>query len=283
MKNKIILSFLLSSIIIFSITLPAFAGGYTEVDTWSLQSMYVVDSSSSTASYSYNSAGEFTTVTNTSTTTYSGEVLYQLNNEKWISGQTYQLVFDIYRVSNKDVGAALCLSTAPNVTSGEQTYISNDIPLTVDTFSFSFTYTGQPYFCVALILPANSSVRFGNFHLNAYNPNAELESQNQQIIEQNSERDDKLFNNGETYTFSEPDLSEQYSMFNDGSNDLLINGGLLSQSDRLVNGVKAFATFFTDMYSQFTQTDVTQHIPYLMYLSLICSLILLIFGLIRRS
>ena len=279
MNKKILLSFLLSAIIIFSATLPAFAGGYSEVDTWSLQSMYVVEHSPS-VSYSYNSAGEFTTVTNSSASSIESQVLYKLNSEKWIAGQTYQIVFDIYRGSG-DIGFAMALSSSPSLNSGEQTYITNDTGLTVDTFSFSFTYTGQPYFCVALILPASSSVRFGNFHLNSYNPNAELESQNQQIIEQNSELNSKLFDEGETYSLPDVDLSEQYSLFDEHKKDLLENGGLITQQNRLVNGVKAFAAMFTSLYSVFTEYEVTQYIPFLMYLSLICSLILLILGFLR--
>ena len=275
MKKKILLSFLLSAIIIFSATLPAFAGGYSEVDTWSLQSMYVVEHSPY-VSYSYNSAGEFTQVSNSSSSAIESQVLYKLNNEKWISGQTYQIVFDIYR-GNSDIG----FSMAPALNSGEQTYITNDTGLSVDTFSFSFTYTGQPYFCVALILPASTTLRFGNFHLNAYNPNAELESQNQQIIEQNSELNSKLFDEGETYSLPDVDLSEQYSLFDEHKHDLLENGGLITQQNRIVNGVKAFASMFTSLYSVFSEYEVTQYIPFLMYLSLICSLILLILGFLR--
>ena len=279
MKKKVILSFLLSTIIIFSATLPAFAGGYTEVDTWSLQSMYTVNPTTS-VSYSYNSSGEFTTVTNNSASSIESQVLYRLNNEKWIAGQTYQIVFDIYR-GRDDTGFAMALSTEPALNTGEQTYITNYIDLTVDTFSFSFTYTGQPYLCVALILPSSSSLRFGNFHLNAYNPNAELESQNQQIIEQNSELNSKLFEEGETYSLPEVDLSEQYSIFDANKDDLLVNGNSILQSNRIVNGVKAFAYLFTSFYESFLSYDFSAYIPALMYFSVLCSLILLILGFIR--
>ena len=279
MKKKIVLSFLLSLFIIFSATLPSFAGGFTEVETWSLQSMYVTEHSPS-VSYSYNSAGEFTNVTNSSASSIESQVLYQLNNEKWIAGQTYQIVFDIYRGSN-DIGFAMALSSEPALNKGEQTYITNGTSLSVDTFSFSFTYTGQPYLCVALILPAATTLRFGNFHLNSYNPNAELESQNQQIIEQNSELNSKLFDEGETYSLPDIDLSEQYSLFDEHKHDLLENGGLITQQNRIVNGVKAFASMFTSLYSVFSDYEVTQYIPFLMYLSLICSLILLILGFLR--
>ena len=278
-KSKKLFTAIFVILIIFIMAVPRFAGAYTSVDTWSLQSMYVVEASSA-VSYSYNSAGEFTTVTNTSSSSFNTQVLYKLNNEKWIAGQTYQIVFNIYRVSS-NVGLALALSSVPNLTSGEQLYITNDTVLSVDTYSFSFTYTGQPYFCVSLILPPSSSVRFGNFQLNSYNPNAELESQNQEIIEQNSELNSKLFDDGETYSFPEVDLSEQYSLFDEHKNDLLENGGLITQQNRLVNGVKAFATMFTSVYSLFTEFEVTQFIPFLMYLSVICSLILLILGFVK--
>ena len=173
-KIKYFFSVFLVLFLVFSLSFSSFAGSYTSVDTWSLKSMYVVEHSSA-VSFSYNSSGEFTTVTNTSSSSFDVQVLYKLNNEKWIAGQTYQIVFNIYRTSS-NVGLALALSSVPNLTSGEQLYITNDTVLSVKTYSFSFTYTGQPYFCVSLILPASSSVRFGNFQLNAYNPNAEVQT-----------------------------------------------------------------------------------------------------------
>ena len=132
-------------------------------------------------------------------------------------------------------------------------------------------------------MPAKSSCVISDVVVATYNPNAVVESQNQEIIEQNSERDDKLFNNGETFKFSEPNIDEQISSFDEHKNDLLENGGLITQQNRLVNGVKAFATMFTASYSIFSENEHLQFIPFLMYLSLICSLILLILGLIRSK
>ena len=202
--------------------------------------------------------------------------------EYWTAGQTYRIEF-VFGASSID-GMAIALSTVPNLTEGEQTYIANDCPAkSNNSYNYSFVYDGQPYLIFTFIMKSHKSCLISNIDVFTYNPNAVVESQNQQIIEDNSKRDDKLFNNGETYEFSEPDLNEQFSIFDEHKNDLLENGGLITQQNRLVNGVKAFATFFTSFYSFFTENESLQFIPFLMYLSLICSLILLILGLIRSK
>ena len=263
----------------FIVAIPSFAGSYTSVDTWSLQSMYSISPTAN--GVTFERVSDYTSVINTSTTEYKVPLLYKAPST-WIAGQTYQLKFHIYSTSVD--GIILCLSDSQALNSGTQDYITGRdglIPSSNKDYSYSFVYNGQPYFLVSLIMSARSKVQFGDFTLFAYNANAELESQNQEIIEQNSELNSKLFDDGETYSFPEVDLSEQYSLFDENKNDLLENGGLITQQNRLVNGVKAFATMFTSVYSLFTEFEVTQFIPFLMYLSVICSLILLILGFVR--
>lgn len=284
MKQKFILSFLLSSIIIFSATLPAFAvdnSRFQYVTSINIKDdTHVIGEPTEYIGVTFKKVGGSDTRITNSNSDYKVPLTYY-SPSYWVAGQTYRIEF-VFSATNID-HMAIALSSTPSLNEGEQTYIDNNIAPEVNkSYNYSFVYSGQPYLIFLFTMPAHSSCVISDIEVFSYNPNAVVESQNQQIIEQNSERDDKLFNDGESYSFSEPDLSEQYSRFNDGSNDLLINGGLITQSNRLVNGVKAFATFFTDMYSQFSQTDVTSHLPYLMYLSIICSLILLILGLIRQ-
>ena len=277
--KKILLSSLFTIILLFSITLPAFAGAYTVSDTWSLKSMSVVPPSSN-VTMNYVSANKYTDVKN-NISTDNVEVVYRLaDTTKWISGQSYKINFQILQTSF-DVGLILCTSTVPSMNDGSQTYITKDTVLKAGNYSFTFTYTGQPYFIVSLIMPGTAHIKFGDFTLYKYNQNAELESQNQQIIEQNSELQSQLFEEGETYSMPEIDLSEQYSEFDSQSKDLITDGQAILQSNRIVNGVKAFATYFTSIYSSFQSDEVLGIFPLLMYLSLICSLILLIFGFLR--
>lgn len=284
MNKKFFLIFPLSVILILFTTLPAFA-----VDNSRFQyvtSINIKDDTYLVGDPSANNGITFTRVGGTDTRITNSKSAFNValtyySPSYWVAGQTYRIEF-LFSATTID-HMAICLSTVPSLTEGEQTYIDNNIAPQVDkSYNYSFTYSGQPYLIFEFTMPAHSSCVISDIEVFSYNPNAVVESQNQQIIEQNSDRDDKLFNNGETYSFSEPDLSEQYSMFNDGQQEILENGGLITQSDRLVNGVKAFATFFSDMYSMFSQMDVTQYIPYLMYFSLICSLFLLILGLIKR-
>ena len=278
--KKILFSSLFTIILLFSITLPAFAGAYTVADTWSLKSMSVVPPPAN-VTMTYYPDSKFTKVVN-NLSTDNVEVVYRLNDSnKWISGYSYKINFQILKTS-KNVGLALCTSTTPDLSNGSsQTYITNDTILKVGDYSFTFTYTGQPYLIVIFTMPGTANIHFGDFTLYKYNQNAELESQNQQIIEQNSELQSQLFEEGETFSMPDIDLSEQYSEFDSQSKDLISDGQSILQSNRIVNGVKSFATIFTAFYSSMQSDEVLQAFPLLMYLTLICSLILLIFGFLR--
>ena len=284
MRKKIILSFLLSVIIIFSATLPAFAVDNSHMEY--VTSINLKDdthfsgNASDYADIVFSRVGGTDTRITNNGADYKVPIVYY-SPYYWVAGQTYRIEF-LFSSSNID-GMSIALSSTPKLNEGEQTYIADNVAEVNKSYNYSFVYSGEPYLIFDFVMPAHSSCVISDIVVTSYNPNAVVESQNQEIIEQNSERDDKLFNNGETYSFAEPDISDQLEMFNEGKQDLLENGGLITQSNRLVNGVKAFASFFTEMYSEFVQTDVTQHIPFLMYLSLICSLILLILGLLRRS
>ena len=284
MKKKIILSFLLSAILILLATLPAFA-----VDNSHFQyvtSINIKDDTHIVGDTAANQGITFTKVGGTDTRITNSKndfnvALTYYSPSYWVAGQTYRIEF-MFSATTID-HMAICLSTTPSLTEGEQTFIDNNIGPEVDkSYNYSFTYSGQPYMIFEFTMPAHSTCVISDIEVFSYNPNAVVESQNQQIIEQNSERDDKLFNNADTYSFPDVDLSEQYSMFDDGKKDLLENGGLITQSNRIVNGVKAFATMFTAVYSSFTSDESLEWIPLLMYLSVICSIFLLILGYLNR-
>lgn len=283
MNKKFLLIIPLSVILILFTTLPAFA-----VDNSHFQ--YVTSINIKEDTHTIGNPADYNGVTFTKVGGTDTRITNSNNAHKvaltyyspsyWVAGQTYRIEF-VFSASTID-GMGITLSTAPSLTDGEQTYIDNDIiPEVGKSYNYSFTYSGQPYLIFDFIMPAHSSCVISDIEVFSYNPNAVVESQNQQIIEQNSERDDKLFNESETYSLPDVDLSEQYSIFDENKHDLLENGGLITQQNRLVNGVKVFATMFTAVYSFFSEFEVTQYIPFLMYLTLICSLMLIILGFLR--
>ena len=282
MNKKFLLIFPLSVLLILFTTLPAFAvdnSHFQYVTSINIKDdTHLVDNSASNNGITFSRVGGTDTRITNSKSSFNVALTYY--SPSCCAGQTYRIEF-IFSSTNID-HMAICLSTTPNLTEGEQTYIDNNIGPVVDkNYNYSFTYNGQPYMIFEFTMPAHSSCVISDIEVFSYNPNAVVESQNQQIIEQNSERDDKLFNESETYSLPEVDLSEQYSMFDENKNDLLENGGLITQSNRIVNGVKGFATLFTAIYSYFSDDVNLQVIPLLMYLSVICSLFLLILGFVK--
>lgn len=284
MNKKVLLIFPLSVILILFTTLPAFA-----VDNSHFQyvtTISIKDDTHLVGDPAANNGITFTRVGGTDTRITNNKSAYNValtyySPSYWVVGQTYRIEF-IFSATNID-HMCICLSTTPNLTQGEQTYIDNNIAPVVDkSYNYSFTYSGQPYMIFEFTMPSHSSCVISDIEVFSYNPNAVVESQNQQIIEQNSERDDKLFNESETYSLPDVDLSEQYSMFDEGKHDLLENGGLITQSNRIVNGVKAFSTLFTAVYGYFSEDINLQVIPLLMYLSVICSLFVLILGFLHK-
>lgn len=284
MNKKKLLIFPLSVILILFTTLPAFAvdnSRFQYVTSINLNDdTHYVGSPSDYNEISWSRVGGTDTRIINNGSAYNVPIVYY-SPEYWVSGQTYRIEF-IFSASSID-GISICLSTTQSLKEGEQTYIVNDNTAKVDySYNYSFTYSGQPYLIFTFIMPSHSSCVISDIEVFSYNPNAVVESQNQQIIEQNSERDDKLFNESETYSLPEVDLSEQYSMFDERKNDLLENGGLITQSNRIVNGVKAFATLFTAVYSSWSDSVDLDVIPLLMYLSVICSLFVLILGFLHK-
>ncbi len=282
MKKKILLFFPISAIIILFTTLPAFAvdnSHFQYVTSINIKDdTYIIGNPSDYNGVTFSKVGGTDTRITNSNTAYKVALTYY-SPSYWVAGETYRIEF-IFSSSNID-GMGIALSTTPSLNEGEQTYIADNVAEVNKSYNYSFVYSGQPYLIFDFVMPANSSCVISDIEVFSYNPNAVVESQNQQIIEQNSELNSKLFEEGETYSLPEVDLSEQYSLFDENKNDLLENGGLIIQSNRIVNGVKAFASMFTSLYGVFSEYEVTQYIPLLMYLSLICSLILLILGYLR--
>lgn len=284
MNKKFFLIFPLSVILILLTTLPAFAvdnSHFQYVTSINIKDdTHIIGNPADYNGVTFTRVGGTDTRISNSNTSYKVALTYY-SPSYWVAGQTYRLEF-IFSASTID-GMAICLSTTPSLTEGEQTYIVNDNTAKVDySYNYSFVYSGQPYLIFTFIMPAHSSCVISDIEVFSYNPNAVVESQNQQIIEQNSNRDDKLFNESETYSLPGVDLSEQYSMFDERKNDLLENGGLITQSNRIVNGVKAFSTLFTAVYSYFSDNVNLQVFPLLMYLSVICSLFVLILGFLHK-
>ena len=246
--KKILLSSLFTIILLFSITLPAFAGAYTVADTWSLASMHPV-SGNSNVTMTYYSEQHYTKVIN-NISSGNMAVSYRLNDvNKWIPGQTYKISFTVLKTS-PNCEIAFWTSDTPDVGENSNSKaIYNYSTLKAGNVSFSFTYNGQPYLIVIVGFSGSAQIHLGDFTLYKYNQNAELESQNQQIIEQNSELQSQLFDEGETFSMPDIDLSEQYSEFDQQQRDLITDGQAILQSNRIVNGVKAFATYFTSIYA----------------------------------
>ena len=283
MNKKFLLIFPLSVILILFTTLPAFA-----VDNSHFQYVTSINLKDDTQ-FSGNASdyadivfsrvgGTDTRITNNGSS-YKVPIVYY-SPSYWVAGETYRIEF-VFSASSID-GMAIALSTTSKLNEGEQTYIADNVAEVNKSYNYSFVYSGQPYLIFDFVMPARSSCVISDIEVFSYNPSAVVESQNQQIIEQNSERDDKLFNESETFSLPDVDLSEQYSMFDEGRRDLLENGGPIIQSNRIVNGVKAFATMFTAFYSSLTSDESLAWIPLLMYLSVICSLFLLILGYLHK-
>lgn len=159
MNKKFLLFFPLSAILIFFATLPAFA-----VDNSHFQyvtSINIKEDTHTIGSPSDYNGVIFTRVGGTDTRITNSNnahkvVLTYYSPSYWVAGETYKIEF-LFSASTID-GMAICLSTAPSLTEGEQTYIDNNITAEVDySYNYSFTYSGQPYLIFTFIMPSNSS------------------------------------------------------------------------------------------------------------------------------
>lgn len=228
----------------------------------------------------------FSKVGGTDTRIYNSGSSYKIpivyySPEYWTAGQTYRIEF-VFSSSTID-GMSVCLSTTSKLTEGEQFYIVNDNPAEVNvSYNYSFTYSGQPYLIFTFIMPSKSTCVISNIDVATYNPNAVVESQNQEIIEQNSELNSKLFDEGETFDFTEPDLGEQYSQFKSGTDDLNDKVNKFILTDRIRNGVKAFSTMFSAFLWDLNYNDSTAIFEPLMYFSVFIGLLTLLYGVIKR-
>ena len=288
-KIKVVFSAVLVIVIVMSMAVPSFAvETWKTVDTFSLGDL---------PSYVKTSGIVLRVLSDKSTNIYNGDsttslyIPYRLTSS-WISGNAYRLQFIIGTITSVEstiFDIYLC-NSCEEVLNG--TLLFDSSTSTVEQLQggidVNFTYNGEQYLVFMFAISSGALINFSEVYVNAYNSNAVQESQNQEIIdgqkEQNSrldEQNSKLFDDGETYSMPSIDLTEQYSLFDENKNDLLENGGLITQSNRIVNGVKAFATMFTAVYSSFTEDETLQFIPMLMYLSVIVSLILLIFGFLK--
>lgn len=194
----------------------------------------------------------------------------------WVAGETYRIEF-IFSASSID-HMAIALSTTPSLTEGEQIYIDNNIAPEVDkSFNYSFVYSGQPYLIFMFTMPSHSSCVISDVDVFSYNPNAVVESQNQQVIEQNSELHSGLFDSDETVeSITDVDLSQQESVIKDFFSTISS-----SFSSDLVIGIKGFVYYFNYLFKKLNSNFVGSVLNQLLNFSLITSLIVLILGIIR--
>lgn len=271
-------------VIVLAVAIPSFAvdnSRYSYVTSINLFSdTHYSGNSSDFAEIQWSRVDGTSTKIYNSSTSYKVPIVYY-SPEYWTAGQTYRIEF-LFTSSNID-GMAVALSTSTKLTEGEQTYIVNDCPAKPNkSYNYSFVYDGQPYLIFTFIMPAKSSCVISDVDVFAYNPNAVLESQNQEIVEQNSELNSKLFDEGETFDFTEPDLGEQYSQFKSGTDDLNDKVNKFILTDRIRNGVKAFSTMFSAFLWDLSYNDSTSIFEPLMYFSVFIGLLTLLYGVIKR-
>ena len=198
--------------------------------------------------------------------------------EYWTAGQTYRIEF-VFGPSSID-GMAIALSTTPNLTDGEQTYITSDCPAKSNkSYNYSFVYDGQPYLIFTFIMKSHKSCLISNIDVFTYNPNAVVESQNQQIIEQNSELHSNLFGQTEPVEdITDVDLSKQDSIIKDFFSTMSSNLAF-----DLTLGVKGFAYYFNFIFDKLKTDWNGKIILQLLNFSLITSVIVLIVGILRDN
>lgn len=283
-KSKKLFTAIFVILIIFIMAIPSFA-----VDNSHFEYVTSINLNDDTH-YSGNASDYddiiFSKVGGTDTRIYNSGNSYKIpivyySPEYWTAGQTYRIEF-IFSSSTID-GMSVCLSTTQKLTEGEQDYIVNDNPAKVGvSYNYSFVYNGQPYLIFTFIMPSKSTCVISNIDVATYNPNAVVESQNQDIIEQNSELNSKLFDEGETFDFTEPDLGEQYSQFKSGTDDLNDKVNKFILTDRIRNGVKAFSTMFSAFLWDLSYNDSTAIFEPLMFFSVFIGLLTLLYGVIKR-
>lgn len=279
MKKKILLSFLLSAIIICTATLPSFAVDNSHFEY--VTSINLNDDTHYSGNVSDYNNIVFTKVGGTDTRIYNSGSSYQIpivyySPSYWVAGQTYRIEF-IFTASNID-GMSVCLSTTQKLTEGEQLYIVNDNPAKVGvSYNYSFAYSGQPYLIFTFIMPAKSTCVISDIEVFTYNPNAVVESQNQEIIEQNSELHSDLFSSDdEIPTMGDLDTS---------ANDALIKDFFASISANfhqdLVIGVKGFTYYFNIFFNRLLKSAHGSAISSILTFSLLTSAVALLLGIIR--
>ncbi len=284
-KSKKLLFVIFLILIMFIMAIPSFASDNSHFEY--VTSINLNDDTHYSGNASDYNNIVFTKVGGTDTRIYNSGSSYQVpivyySPSYWVAGQTYRIEF-IFSASNID-GMSVCLSTTQKLTEGEQLYIVNDNPAKVNvSYNYSFTYSGQPYLIFTFIMPSKSTCVISDIDVFSYNPNAVLESQNQEIIEQNSEFNSKLFDEGETFEFTEPDMSEQYSRFQSGTDDLNDRVSKFVLTDRIRNGIKAFASFFTLTLDALNSDPNTSIFEPLMYFSVFVGLLTLLFGVIKSG
>lgn len=286
-KSKLLI-FITSLIFVFSLSIASFAAD------WSFFISDCTPDSGNTltvVTHHGSGASAYDKLQSTSNGTYC--VYYNFPNNNLIAGQTYYISVDGTYGSTTQGYIAFGFDEA---TAGSNSYFREfDINSAFGSspsfknLTFSFTYSGQNRLAIYI---ANSGTTFvlslKQFTLTRYNPNAALESQldeqnslvNQQIeeqsehfsqiYEQNSELQSQLFDDGETYSMPEVDLAEYYSYVND--NNIIIDASDTLTNNHIMNGLKAFSTYFELFWDGISTDTMLDWIIHLAYLSLTCTI-----------
>ena len=282
-KIKKLFTVIFVILIIFIMAIPSFAvdnSHFQYVTSINIKDdTYVIGDSSDYNGVTFTKVGGTDTRITNSNSSYKIPLTYY-SPSYWVSGQTYRIEF-ILSASNID-GIMISLSTTPNLTEGEQTLIADNTAKVDYSYNYSFVYSGEPYLIFTFVMPAHSTCVISNIDVSTYNPNAVVESQNQQIIEQNSELNSNLFDGGEDFSVPDVDISSQLDSFVTDTDEINNFGSAILGDVKLLNGIKAFTVFFNSFWDSIINDEMLAPLSTLAYLTVFCSIILLIVGFLKE-
>jgi hypothetical protein len=289
-KSKILCSFFCVFIFLFSVSFSCFA-----VETWKTVDTFQIGN----LSYSYKGSDISIRVKpDNSTNIYNNGSQVDLyfpycTTNSWVSGNSYRLQFSVGEITSLtncvfDIYLSNSLDDISNATHLFDSSKSS-VSLLQGGIDVNFNYSGQSYLLFIITISSGSLLNISECYVNAYNSNAVAESQNQQIIdgqnEQNSKLDEqnsKLFDNSETFSVPEVDISSQLNDFNIKSDEVKSWSSAILGNLKLMNGIKAFSTFFNAIWDSIVSDSSLQSLASLAYLTVTVSVILLIVGFIKE-
>ncbi len=218
----------------------------------------------------------------------------------WVSGNSYRLQFSVGAITSlTDSAFDIYLSNSLNdISNAVHLFDSSNssVELMQGGIDINFTYSGESYLLFIVVLSSGSLLNISECYVNAYNPNAVQESQNQQIIEQNSniqsgidsqnskldEQNDFLYGDtSEDFSISDYDYSEELSNLDDNFNVLNEEIEALADNSRVKNALKAIGTIFDQFVLLLSVNDSTSIIVYAMFFNIFVSVLLIILNFIK--